>query len=92
MSQSKQSKGGIARAAALTPERRSDIGRKAVQARWANPNCKRRVNVAKQVASTWGCSEETYYRTMKALHKLQHWAEKYPAIQPTIRRVLLGEP
>jgi hypothetical protein len=33
-------KGGLARAAALSPEQRSDIARKAVQARWKKAKSK----------------------------------------------------
>jgi len=63
----RQSKGGLARAAALTAEQRRAIAQKAAQARWASTNPKRRVNVAKQLSSLWGVSESTYYRQMRVM-------------------------
>lgn len=37
MSDAPQSKGGVARAAALTPEQRSAVAKRAAAARWGNP-------------------------------------------------------
>jgi len=37
MSDTPQSKGGVARAAALTPEQRSAVAKRAATARWKNP-------------------------------------------------------
>ena len=44
-------KGGLARAAKLTPEERSEIARKAVRARWDKANAKRERSTPKTKAS-----------------------------------------
>lgn len=67
--QDRASSGGKARAAALTPEERSESARKAVRARWAKPSVTVTVITGAQLAAgdhwendAWNVNLRCYYR------------------------------
>jgi hypothetical protein len=68
-------KGGLARAANLTPEQRSESARKAVQARWAKVFHKRIKEAAPVSAAVIDSSDHALLDLLKRLKKAKNPAE-----------------